>query len=495
VYSIRALAMPCLDENELALLLEHRLGEAELARVDDHVARCAACRRLVAELGRPGTTAVAFAQTEAAPKDEGALGALTEALARTHADRRIGAMLAGKWTLEKVLGVGGMAQVFGAIHRNGKRVAIKVLRPELCADPSLVTRFLKEGYAANKVEHKGAVSVLDDGVTDDGAAFLVMDRLEGESLAERLAREKRLDVKEVARVADAILDVLAAAHDKGIVHRDIKPENVFVEAQGTVRLLDFGIARVRELSRDRKTSGTEAGAILGTPAYMPPEQARGHWDEVDARSDLWAVGATMYALLTGGPARRANTLQEELLAAMTEPVPSLRRVLPALDPGIARVIDKALSLPRAQRFASAREMKAALRAAMERGPRSRKGGVLGTSVAAIAVLGVAAFAVTRGAPEVDRAPLRAKERAPAAELAQAEELAQAAVPATAAAPAMAAAPATASSATRPAIPRLLPRATPSVAIAPPPSALAPPPPMASATPSTGGAPAFMDKRH
>jgi serine/threonine-protein kinase len=431
----------------------------------------------VAELGRPGTTALAFAQTEAAPRgDEGALAPLAEALARTHADRRLGAMLAGKWTLDKVLGVGGMAQVFAATHRNGKRVAIKVLRPELCADPSIVARFLKEGYAANKVEHKGAVSVLDDGVTDEGAAFLVMDRLEGESLAERLVRAKRLDVNEVARVADAILEVLAAAHAKGIVHRDIKPENVFVEAEGGVRLLDFGIARVRELTRERTTSGTEAGAILGTPSYMPPEQARGHWDEVDARSDLWAVGATMYALLTGEAVRRAKTLQEELLAAMTEPVPPIRRAQPALDPAVARVIDKALSLSRAQRFASAPEMRAALRDAIERVPRSRAGGVIGASIATIAVISFAAFALTRTAPHAPREAPRTKERAPATLVVDATELAE--LPASPATPA-----------------RRAPRPIASVVVVPP-----PPPPSASAQPppsppTASGAPAFMDKRH
>jgi len=223
----------------------------------------------------------------------------TDALAWTNAERRVGTILCDKWTLDKVLGMGGMAQVFAATHRNGKRVAIKLLRPELCADPAILKRFLQEGYAANKVGHPGAVSVLDDGVAEGGSAFLVMDLLDGETLGQRLARERKLPADEVRRVTDAILDVLGAAHGKGIVHRDIKPENVFVETAGGVRLLDFGIARVLELTRER--GGTEAGAILGTPSFMPPEQARGRWDEVDARSDLWAVGATMYTLLTGEP--------------------------------------------------------------------------------------------------------------------------------------------------------------------------------------------------
>jgi serine/threonine-protein kinase len=388
--------MACLDENELTALLEHQLNEAELARIDDHVATCAACRQLVSALKRPGTTALAFADTEAAV-ERADLSPLTNALAWTNAERRVGNTVGEKWTLNTVLGVGGMAQVFGATHRNGKRVAIKLLRPELCADPAIRKRFLQEGYAANKVGHPGAVSVLDDGIADDGSAFLVMELLDGETLGQRLDHEGPLPASEVRRIASAILEVLGAAHAKGMVHRDIKPENVFVEKTGSVRLLDFGIARVLELTRER--GGTEAGAILGTPSFMPPEQARGRWDEVDARSDLWAVGATMYMLLTGAPVRSETTRNEELLAAMTAPVPPIRKRLPALDASLAQVVDTALALDRGARFASADEMRAALAAKVPHPPLRRWPGSqrsLGlAAAAALAALVVGVIGVTR----------------------------------------------------------------------------------------------------
>lgn len=156
-------------------------------------------------------------------------------------------MLCGKWTLRRLVGVGGMAAVYEAEHRNGKRVAVKVLHAELSIAGEVLSRFLREGYAANRVGHPGAVSVLDDGVAEDGAAFLVMDLLEGETLEVRRTRSRGgLPVAEVLRIADAVLDILAAAHTRGIVHRDVKPENIFVTSAGEVRLLDFGIARVHD---------------------------------------------------------------------------------------------------------------------------------------------------------------------------------------------------------------------------------------------------------
>jgi serine/threonine protein kinase len=240
------------------------------------------------------------------------------------------------------------------------------------------------------VEHPGAVSVLDDGVAEGGAAFLVMDLLVGETLGQRLAREGALPAAEVVRVAHAVLDVLAAAHAKGIVHRDIKPENVFVESGGGARLLDFGIARVRELTRER--GGTEAGAILGTPSFMSPEQARGRWEEVDARSDLWALGATMYTLLTGEPIRSAKTLNEELLAAMTTPVPPIRRRVPSLASGLARVVDTALAFDRDARFPTAERMQRALAdvATAKPAPRGRHALAAGSAVLVVALGAVAA---------------------------------------------------------------------------------------------------------
>src|SRR5262245_57872770 len=186
---------------------------------------------------------------------------------------RIGSLLKAKWRLEKLLGVGGMAAVYAAVHRNQNRVAIKMLHPELSVDPAMRIRFLREGYAANTVDHPGAVRVFDDDVTDDGAAFLVMELLEGETLETRAERVGgKLSAGEVLLLADRLLDVLAAAHKKGIVHRDIKPDNVFLTTQGRLKVLDFGIARLRELGdpvsleRSPGSHKTAVGTFLGTPA-------------------------------------------------------------------------------------------------------------------------------------------------------------------------------------------------------------------------------------
>src|SRR5262249_49393791 len=151
-------------------------------------------------------------------------------------------------------GVGGMAAVYAATHRNKKRFAVKVLHSDHSRDQDVRARFLQEGYAANHIEHPGAVSVIDDEVTDDGAAFLVMELLIGETFEARWARHgQKLDPAEVLGFTEQLLDVLAAAHTKGVVHRDIKPENVFLTREGQIKVLDFGIARIFEA---KQQSGT-----------------------------------------------------------------------------------------------------------------------------------------------------------------------------------------------------------------------------------------------
>jgi serine/threonine-protein kinase len=280
------------------------------------------------------------------------------------AKARVGSVLVGKWQLETLLGIGGMAAVYAATHNNGSRVAIKILHGELAHVVEAKERFLEEAYAANRVQHSGAVHVLDDGVTEDGCAFLVMELLEGETLDARLARAGRtLSALEVLSSVDALLDVLSAAHEVGMIHRDVKPENVFLTTSGQVKLLDFGIARMRET---RRTLRTETGATMGTPAFMSPEQARGRWEQLDGRADLWSVGATMFVLLTGRLVHQAETTNEQLLAAMTQPAPALRSVAPLVPGEIAEVVDKALATVPEDRFANAREMQAAVRAAHRR---------------------------------------------------------------------------------------------------------------------------------
>jgi serine/threonine-protein kinase len=275
---------------------------------------------------------------------------------------RVGSTLRGKWHLDALLGVGGMAAVYAATHRNGRRAALKVLHPEASLDSECRSRFLREGRVANAVGHEGAVKVLDDDVTDDGSVFLILELLEGENLEERCMRlGGRLPEAEVLWIADQLLDVLAAAHARGIVHRDIKPDNVFLTTSGSLKVLDFGIARLREWSTARRA--THNGGTMGTPAFMAPEQARGLWDEVDAQSDLFAVGATMFALLSGRAVHDGRTQNEEMLSAMTIPVRPLSSIMPDVAGTVAQAVDVAVAFEKVKRWQDARSMQEAVRSA------------------------------------------------------------------------------------------------------------------------------------
>jgi eukaryotic-like serine/threonine-protein kinase len=286
----------------------------------------------------------------------------------TLASRRLGTVLSEKWRLERLLGVGGMGAVYAAVHLNNlKKVAIKVLHPEFAANADIKRRFQREGYLANKVGHPGVVSVLDDGVAEDGAPYFVMELLEGESLRARAidreegpGRSGRIPPRELLLIVDKVLDILATAHEAGVVHRDLKPDNIFLTHNGEVKVVDFGVARTLDLADEK----TRAGLVMGTPEYMPPEQARGRSELIDGRSDLWAVGALLYRLVTGRPTRDAETSNEVLLLAMTEPIPKVASVMPDVDPKLADLIDVALEFDKEKRFADARSMQAALAVAL-----------------------------------------------------------------------------------------------------------------------------------
>jgi len=276
---------------------------------------------------------------------------------------RIGQTLGGKWRLDELLGVGGMAAVYAATHKNNlKSVAVKVLHSELQRNEAVRTRFLREGYVANKVGHPGAVAAIDDGVDDGGAVYLVMERLSGQSLADRVdSQGGKLGVREVLVVAEGILEVLAAAHTQNVVHRDLKPDNIFLTADGGVKVLDFGVARVLENTGDAKT---RTGVVMGTPEYMPPEQARGRSEHIDGRTDLWAVGAMMFRLVTGRYVHVAETQNEVLLLAMTEPAKKIAEVMPTIHPKVAEVIDRALAYEPLDRWPDAESMRQAVKTAL-----------------------------------------------------------------------------------------------------------------------------------
>ena len=188
---------------------------------------------------------------------------------RQEASTLVGTTLLDKWHLDALIGIGGMAAVFAATHRNGLRGAVKILWAPCSSDAEIRGRFLREGYIANRVDHPGAVRVLDDDTTPDGRAFLVMELLDGHPLhALAEAHGGCLDPARVLLVADQVLDVLVAAHDQGIVHRDIKPENLFLTSGGRVKVLDFGIARIEQ------RAGPVLHATQSGPPWAPPHSWR-----------------------------------------------------------------------------------------------------------------------------------------------------------------------------------------------------------------------------
>ncbi|HEY2514054.1 MAG TPA: serine/threonine-protein kinase, partial [Polyangiaceae bacterium] len=240
---------------------------------------------------------------------------------------RVGATVRGKWHLDALLGVGGMAAVFAASHRNGQRAALKILHADFARDRIVCERFLREAYVSNKVGHPACVKVLDDDVTDEGEPFLVMELLEGETVREAWKRSGRsMPVSQVLKITDTVLDCLAACHATGVIHRDLKPANIFLTRSGEVKVLDFGVAQMRSATSER----TAAGTALGTPAYMSPEQAMGLVDQLDGRADVFSVGAMLHALITGQRINNGRTEQEALVMAATMPVPSVARLAPNL---------------------------------------------------------------------------------------------------------------------------------------------------------------------
>lgn len=289
---------------------------------------------------------------------------------------RVGHVLNEKWTLERLLGVGGMAAVYAGRHRNGAKAAVKVLHAELAVDKEVRERFLHEGKAANRVDHPGAVQVLDDDVVregeDAGAAYIVMELLDGESVLDRARRNAApLEESEVLAISESVLETLAAAHEHGIVHRDLKPENLFLARSAPtrtslvpgndpiraddehirVKVLDFGIARIADGG-----GKTRIGTTLGTPTYMAPEQAQGKRDQIDGRTDLFALGATMYRLLTGARIHDAPSSAEILAKMATVPAAPIRRIAPHLSVAIATIVDRALRFYQTDRYADARAM-------------------------------------------------------------------------------------------------------------------------------------------
>jgi len=250
-----------------------------------------------------------------------------------------------KYTVERVLGRGGMGTVFEARHtRLGQRVAIKVLGNELRVYPELVKRFEREARAAGSLSSPHAVRVFDIDQTDDGTPFIVMELLSGRDLAHVIEEDGAQPVGLACRWIIEASDAIAEAHHLGIIHRDIKPSNLLLCDSGSIKVLDFGIAKrvpTRGNGAEREAAITLGVAPLGTPQYMSPEQVRCAKD-VDARSDIWSLAVTLYELLTGRPPFNHDVAQACIAAIVADPIPDPRVFRPDIPEGLALALLHAL---------------------------------------------------------------------------------------------------------------------------------------------------------
>ncbi|MBX3185092.1 MAG: serine/threonine protein kinase [Polyangiaceae bacterium] len=277
----------------------------------------------------------------------------------SRARERVGTILDGRYELTRLLGAGASGSVYDATHRyTERRVALKLLHPELNSSREHVGRFLREVRAMSALAHPGVAAILDAGRTLEDVPYLVTEFLEGTDMASSM-EQGPLEHCQVLDIGVQLLDALAAAHERGIVHRDVKPDNVFLTPRGEavqVKLLDFGIAK--RLLAHSSTALTAAGTTVGTPHYMSPEQARG--ELVDHRSDLWSVGALLFHALSGEPPFESRETACLLSRIATEHPVSLGARCPSLDPDLIRIVNRALEPDRAERWQTAREMANAL---------------------------------------------------------------------------------------------------------------------------------------
>ena len=273
---------------------------------------------------------------------------------------RVGSVLDGTWRLDAVLNVGASSVVYQATHQNGTRAALKLLHPEYTFNERLRSVLNREAQILSRTEHPGVVRLMSHGATKSGELYLALELLEGETLASFLGRRaRRTETKQALLLSLLILDALAALHERGLVHRDITTENVFITQAGEIKLLGFGLAR----SWADAQSDAERGLwpVLGTPGFMPPEQAQGLNEEVDSRSDVWAVGAVLFELLTGLPVHfEATTLFQKQTSGAFQPARKLGSLLPSAGVKVQAAVDCALAFNKADRFRDAGAMRAAL---------------------------------------------------------------------------------------------------------------------------------------
>ncbi|HEY4117167.1 MAG TPA: protein kinase [Byssovorax sp.] len=408
----------CLDDSTGAEFVEGLLPPETRRSIDAHIASCADCRRLVSELAR-GLDAAPAAEPDAAasavdaqfartvPEDGGAPREPAASPVRE------GDVVAGKYRVERVLGVGGMGVVVAAIHVELEhRVALKFLRPEAASDPRFALRFAREARASARIDSEHVARTIDVGALPSGAPYMVLEHLDGDDLERVLRREGPLSIERATDYVREACEGVAQAHALGIIHRDLKPSNLFLAKRPNrppiVKVLDFGISKS---TADPQVTTT--ATALGSPRYMSPEQMSSA-RSVDARADVWALGVVLYELLTHRPPFRAQSVPELVLAiahGAHVPIRSTRDDVPAaLEAAIQRCLEKDPE----RRFGGVDELARALApfssagseaksgvaaqvpASSANGARSRR-----TLVALPLLVGVAALAVWRGAGKGD----------------------------------------------------------------------------------------------
>lgn len=284
-------------------------------------------------------------------------------------DSLIGRTIGGDCTILQKLGEGGMGAVFRALLADGSSVAVKILQPNLATEPVIVARFEREALMAGQIDHPNVVRILGRGI-EEGVPYMVMELVEGRDLFEVISKDGKLSPARAATIASQICDAVATAHDRGIIHRDLKPENLMLTGDPSspggewVKLFDFGVAKQSaDLSPDGR-SITVAGAIVGTPAYMSPEQCLG--EPADARSDVYACGAVLYHLVTGRTPFEDEHAMQMLFRHVNEEPRLPSELVPGLDPGLEATILKALRKRPEERHQCAHELWEELVAALPR---------------------------------------------------------------------------------------------------------------------------------
>ena len=276
---------------------------------------------------------------------------------------RLGTVVGGRWKLVKILGLGASAGVYRGVDEEGWRVAVKVMHSKFLRSRIVRERFMREQSILDQVQHRHTLRIYETNETLDGLPYIVMELLEGQTLARIMNKrgEVPLELDRVVAYMLPVLEALELCHSKDILHRDLKPANIFLTQEGVIKLLDFGVAKYHQDGKNL----TRDGATIGTPAFMSPEQASGQMGKLDARSDVFSVGATMHYLLSGQYIHHEETAQMTYLKAATSPAPSLESHAPHIAPEVIALVDRAVAWNPADRWQDASTMGMQIRAVVD----------------------------------------------------------------------------------------------------------------------------------